>query len=400
MMADSGTPIRILLFADLHLGLERYGSRRTSEALPTRTQDTLHALEELIANARAEPPDLILFAGDAFKSPQPEPTLLQAFAEKVLALAELAPLVLLVGRQDAAPTAERASSLAIFATLSVPQVLVAETHAVHRIETKRGPLTLATAPHCSPREGLAEALPTLAQEAEAGKGPRLLLGHLTVEEAQRGDEDVLANAALPLDQLALPPWDGVALGGIHRQQALTSASGPLVLYPGSLARLDFSEAEVEKGFLRLEIRRGRVDWTFVPVAARPFIRIRADLREASDPLEALQIALAETDLAGTIVRAELRLTRAQDETLAERSVRQLLRAAGAEHVAASRRELSGPLKTRLNVADAEPPALLERYLELRGKDRGQAFTAAERAALLTAAQEIWAELAEEGLAAG
>ena len=392
MKEDSSAPLRIFHFADLHLGLERYGTRRSSEALPARTQDTLRVLEELIANAREDPPDLILFAGDAFKSPQPEPTVLQAFAEKVLSLAEIAPLVLLVGRHDAAAMAERASSLAIFATLSVPQVLVAETHAVHHIETKRGPLTLATAPYTMPRADPAEALPALAQEAEESDAPRLLLAHLTVEEAQIGDGGSLADATIPLDQLALPTWDCVALGGIHRQQAWVGANGATVLYPGSLARLDFSEAEVEKGYLSLEVRRGGLEWAFVPVAARPFVRIHADLREASDPLEAFRVALAETELDGAIVRAEMRLTRAQDEALTERGVRQLLRAAGAEHVATSRRELSGSLKTRLDSADGEAPALLERYLELRGKERGKPFTAEERTKLSSVAQEIWVEL--------
>ena len=95
-----------------------------------------------------------------------------------MALAKIAPLVLLVGRHDAPPAAERASSLAIFATLAVPHVLVAEEFAVHRIETERGPLTLATAPHGLPTDGLAERLQALAQEVDGSDAPRILLAHL------------------------------------------------------------------------------------------------------------------------------------------------------------------------------------------------------------------------------
>ena len=400
MSESSPAPIRILHFADLHLGLERYGARRGAEGLPARAQDTLRSLDELIAGARAEPPDLILFAGDAFPSSRPEPTLLRAFAERVLALAEVAPLVLLVGRSDAPPSAERASSLAIFATLPVPRVLVADVFAVHRIETERGALTLATAPYVIPREGLAERLQELAQGAAAVAGPRVLLGHFPLAGAESGDEGTLAEEAIPLAALAGSPWDYVALGGIHRHQQLPGADGAPLVYPGSLERLDFSAAAEAKGYVRAELRPGQVDWRFVPLAARRFVCLPADLREASDPIEAFRAVIAEAELDGAIVRAELKLTREQDEALTERIVRQLLRAAGAEHVAASRREPSGPLPTRLKAEDGEPAQLLERYLELRGEARGQAFSPEERAVLLDAAREIWTEVAEENSAAG
>ena len=88
MSAGTPAPIRLLHFADLHLGLERFGARMGAAGLSARAQDTLRSLDELIADARAQPPDLILFGGDAFKSPQPEPTLQRAFAERVLALAK------------------------------------------------------------------------------------------------------------------------------------------------------------------------------------------------------------------------------------------------------------------------------------------------------------------------
>ena len=399
MNESSQAPIRILHFADLHLGLERYGARRGAEGLAARAQDTLRSLDELIAAARAEPPDLILFAGDAFPSPRPEPTLLRAFAERVLALAEIAPLVLLVGRSDAPPSAERASSLAIFATLSVPQVLVAADYAVHLIETERGTLTLATAPYVIPREGLAEELQALAQEAAASAGPRLLLGHFPVAGAESGDEGILAEETIPLDTLAGPPWDYVALGGIHRHQQLIGANGTPLVYSGSLERLDFSAAEEAKGYIRAEIGRGRMDWRFVPLAARRFVCLPVDLREASDPIEAFRAGIAEKELDGAIVRAALQLTREQDDVLTERIVRQLMRAAGAEHVAASRRALSGPLPTRLKAEDGAPPELLERYLELREETRETAFSPEERAVLRAAAAEIWAEVAEEDSAA-
>ena len=395
MSAGTPAPIRLLHFADLHLGLERFGARMGAAGLSARAQDTLRSLDELIADARAQPPDLILFGGDAFKSPQPEPTLQRAFAERVLALAKIAPLVLLVGRHDAPQQAERASSLAIFATLAVPRVLVAADSAIHHIDTARGPLTLATAPYDFRRADSAANIQALAREAEQGNAPRVLLAHLILAEAQGGDEDSLDDATLPLAEIAAPCWDYVALGGVHRHQQLGEANVAPIVYPGSLERLDFSAADEEKGYIRAEIQRGKADWRFRPVAARRFLRLTADLREASEPLTAFRDAIAEQEVSGAIVRAELRLTREQDTALPERALRQLLRVAGAEHVAASQRELSGPIAARLTESDGGPADLLTRYLELRGETRGKAFSAEERDALMAAARDIWAEVEAE-----
>ena len=395
MSAGTPAPIRLLHFADLHLGLERFGARMGAAGLSARAQDTLRSLDELIADARAQPPDLILFGGDAFKSPQPEPTLQRAFAERVLALAKIAPLVLLVGRHDAPQQAERASSLAIFATLAVPRVLVAADSAIHHIDTARGPLTLATAPYDFRRADSAANIQALAREAEQGNAPRVLLAHLILAEAQGGDEDSLDDATLPLAEIAAPCWDYVALGGVHRHQQLGEANVAPIGYPGSLERLDFSAADEEKGYIRAEIQRGKADWRFRPVAARRFLRLTADLREASEPLTAFRDAIAEQEVSGAIVRAELRLTREQDAALPERALRQLLRVAGAEHVAASQRELSGPIAARLTESDGGPADLLTRYLELRGETRGKAFSAEERDALMAAARDIWADVEAE-----
>ncbi len=395
MSAGTPAPIRLLHFADLHLGLERFGARMGAAGLSARAQDTLRSLDELIADARAQPPDLILFGGDAFKSPQPEPTLQRAFAERVLALAKIAPLVLLVGRHDAPQQAERASSLAIFATLAVPRVLVAADSAIHHIDTARGPLTLATAPYDFRRADSAANIQALAREAEQGNAPRVLLAHLILAEAQGGDEDSLDDATLPLAEIAAPCWDYVALGGVHRHQQLGEANVAPIVYPGSLERLDFSAAEEEKGYIRAEIQRGQAVWRFWSVAARRFLRLTADLREASEPLTAFRDAITEQEVSGAIVRAELRLTREQDAALPERALRQLLRVAGAEHVAASQRELSGPIAARLTESDGGPADLLTRYLELRGETRGKAFSAEERDALMAAARDIWAEVEAE-----
>ena len=390
---SAGQARQILHFADLHLGLERYSGRADAAGLFPRTLDTLRALDALISDARTQPPDVILFAGDAYHSSQPGPNLQRAFAERVLALAEIAPLVLLVGQHDAPAQPEHASSLAIFATLPLPRVHVAMDFSIQSLQCKGGPITLATAPHHHDPAKIAAEIPKLAAAA-AGDAPRVLLAHTHLSEAATADERP-PQSTLPQAALANPAWDYVALGAIHRHQELGDDDSPPLVYPGSLQGLDFSAAAEEKGYIRAEIARGRAEWRLQPLPSRAFLRIAVDLRDADDPLLAFRDAIADCDITGAIVRPDLRLTREQDAKLTERALRQLLRAAGAEHIAASQRELSGPVEARLQEISADPSALLAQYWQLREKARGQAFTKEEKEGLNIAAQEIWAELANE-----
>jgi exonuclease SbcD len=72
----------------------------------------------------------------------------------------------------------------------------------------------------------------------------------------------------------LPGIDFVALGHIHKHQVLNYA--PTVVYAGSIDRVDFGEQDEDKGWVYVEIpEKGRADWEFRKVSARPFLTIEA-----------------------------------------------------------------------------------------------------------------------------
>lgn len=60
--------MKILHFADLHLGVETYGSIDPATRLSTRLLDVLRALDEVVEYAVANGIDLVLFCGDAYKN--------------------------------------------------------------------------------------------------------------------------------------------------------------------------------------------------------------------------------------------------------------------------------------------------------------------------------------------
>jgi len=67
--------MKILHFADLHLGVESYGHINPETGLSTRLEDFLKALDQVVDYALENRVDLVLFCGDAYKSREPSKTL-------------------------------------------------------------------------------------------------------------------------------------------------------------------------------------------------------------------------------------------------------------------------------------------------------------------------------------
>ncbi|MBI1257621.1 MAG: exonuclease subunit SbcD [Chloroflexi bacterium] len=404
-------PIRVLHFADVHIGMENYGKTDAETGLSSRVRDFLRRMDEMIAFAKENDVDLTIFAGDAFKTRSPNPTYQREFAWRVRDLLALAPLVMLVGNHDLPPTMLKASSIEIYDTLAIPNVWVADQYETKVIETKRGEVVVGAAPYplrsrvldgvktagmtiaetdtLLQRE-LTSLLDQLAAEADShGDMPRLLTGHLTVSGAAWGSE---RGIMLGRDVQVLPSaigderWDYVALGHIHKHQDLSAGrvGMPPVVYSGSLERIDFGEENDSKGFCWVELERKQTTWKFHRLKARPFITIRADLRQSLDPTLEAVTEIEEYDLQGAVVRVILDLSPETEAKLNQGMVEDALKRGGAAYIAGIRREVEQPLRARLGASPEglTDDQLLERYLLSKGigDDR--------RAELLAAAADI------------
>ncbi|MCC6799034.1 MAG: exonuclease SbcCD subunit D [Anaerolineae bacterium] len=391
-MTDSASsdPIRMLHFADTHIGMENYGRTDPETGLSSRVMDFLKRMEEMIDYARTHDVDLVVFAGDAFKSRNPSPTFQREFAYRVQDLARMAPVVLLVGNHDLPMIEKRASSIEIYDTLNVPNTILGRDYAVHEIETKRGPVMVATAPypvrsllreidtpHASTiaeidallEQQLDRTLRALADQVTGIDRPRVLTGHFSVTGAVLGSERSVMlgrDVMVMLSTIADPVWDYVALGHIHKHQCLTlgRADAPPVVYSGSLERIDFGEEGDEKGFCWVELARGSTAWRFIPAACRPFVTLRVDVRGAGDPTQIALEAIARHDLDSAVVRMIITADPESDLLLNERAIQHALIDAGANHVAALQRSVERPARLRLGATPEglTPVELLERYL--------------------------------------
>jgi exonuclease SbcD len=384
--------IRILHLGDLHIGMENYGRLDPATGLNGRVMDFLRRLNQVVDYALENEIDLVLFAGDAYKSRDPNSTYRREFARRIKRLADAGiPVILLVGNHDLPAQERRATSIEIFRTLDVPNVLVASRDHLHRLTTRRGEaVQVATVPYpirqrllahddhkdktIAELDGLVQELVSeniraLAAQVDPAL-PAVLAGHFSVSEAKLGSERsvMLGRDVVVLKSvLADPAWDYVALGHIHRHQELNAGQHPPIVYCGSLERIDFGEEKEAKGFVVAEVSRGHADWQFHPVKARRFVTIRADVRDEADPMPLLLEAISRHTVADAVVRVIIAARAEQEGLIRDADLRRALDEA--YYVAGISKEIERAYRLRLGGESPEeltPPELLARYLESKG----------------------------------
>ena len=388
--------MRILHFSDLHIGVENYGRTDPQTGLSTRLVDFLAALDELVEYALSRDVDLVLLAGDAYKGRDPSQTQQRELARRLARLSSAGiPLYLLVGNHDLPHAAAKATAIDIFPTLQVPNVYVGDRLQTYTVPTRKGPVQILAVPWprrsgmLSRDESRGMTIDQIRQKIEERftRGieecvraldpdiPAILSGHLTINGATTGTERSMMlgqDHVLFPSSVHKPELDYVALGHIHKHQVLRD--NPMVVYSGSLQRVDFSEEKDAKGFCVVDIDpsapQGRrlLDFQFQPVEARPFLTVEARVHPGDqDPTGTVIRAVMRHNVAGSIVRLNVLLPGEMEVHLREAQVREAL--SSAHYVAAITRETERDRRTRIPPSVAEgltPLAALRLYLESRG----------------------------------
>jgi len=384
--------MKILHFADLHLGVETYGSVDPATGLSTRLLDVLKALDEVVEYAIAKKVDLVLFCGDAYKKRDPSQTQQREFAKRLRRLSEgEIPVFLLVGNHDLPSTIGRATAVEIFDTLAVSHIYVGNRPDIYRILTKQGYVQVVALPWLrrSPllsrgetknltidqvNDRLPEIMTRRLLDVISDLDPTLpalLAAHVSVSTAKSGSERSMVvgrDPLLLLSNIAQPVFDYVALGHMHRKQVLFQ--NPPVIYAGSLKRLDFGDEDEDKGFYVVDIEPGggkrRVTYEFHKVNARRFVTIKVDIdAEDADPTATTLKAIAQrqSEIKEAIVRVQLSLPRTVEASLRDAEIYKALKEAHDVTVAKEVRQ-----ETRLRLGDwvsgeLTPVEALRVYLE-------------------------------------
>ena len=330
--------LKILHLSDIHLGSGfSHGRTNPETGLNTRFEDFVATLSCCMDAAIEQSADLVLFGGDAFPDATPPPVVQQAFAQQFRRLVDAQiPTVLLVGNHDQHAQGMGGASLCIYRTLGIPGFVVGDRLETHRLETRSGPVQVVTLPWLTrstlltrpETEGLSMGevgellLDRLRVVLEAeirqldATLPTVLLAHVMTDTARFGAERFLAvgkGFTVPMSLLARPCFDYVALGHVHTHQVI--CQHPLMVYPGSIERVDFSEEKEDKGYVMLELAKGQAQMTFCPVPARRFQTIRADLTQTQQPNERLLKAIDAASTTDAVVRLLYKLRADQIDQL-------------------------------------------------------------------------------------
>lgn len=384
--------IKLLHFADVHLGMESYGRWDPQTGLSVRLMDFLEAFDRIVERALAEKVDLAIFAGDAYKSRDPTPTYQREFAARIRRLAQAGiPVVLVAGNHDTPHAIGRANAIEIFDTLGVENVHVIQRPQLLTIPTRGGPVQVVGLPWivrsallareeykglsleevnaliaekvtnivAHPQEGLISQLdPSL---------PTVFTAHGTVQGATYSSERSVMlgqEVILTPSLVAHPSFGYVALGHIHKHQALHDH--PPVVYSGSIERIDFGEEREQKGFVLAQVQCGGAEWEFIPLPTRPFVTIEVEAT-GPDPTAQVMAAIGEREIEGAVVRLIIHTTAEWEPLLRDEEIRRALEPAF--HLAALVRDVERPTRLRLGsraAAELSPEELLRHYLEIKG----------------------------------
>lgn len=396
--------MKLLHFSDLHIGVENYGRPDAETGMSTRLVDFLTSYDELVHYAISNEVDAVLFAGDAYKSRDPSQTHQREFAKRVARLVrENIPVYLLTGNHDLPAVAERASALEIFPTLNVEQVFVCDSLNTQTIPTRSGPLQIVGLPWIRRsqyltredtsnltldqitsrlQERLTNALSWQLESLDPNV-PAVLVAHVTASGSVVGSERSMMlgrDHVLMLSTLASQKLDYVALGHIHKHQVLNV--DPMVVYSGSLQRVDFSEERDEKGFCVIELdqRKGQgqrlTTFKFQTVQARPFKTIDVEVHPNDNPNERVLKTIqsrrnscsAEDTIVDAIVRVRIYIPEQLATLLNDNDIREALHDAHYvsiyHHVERTQRLRITPEASR----GLSPTEALRLYLETRGTD--------------------------------
>ncbi len=407
--------MKLLHFSDAHIDMANYGRHDPATGLPLRVLDFLKSLDTIVDAAIDEKVDLVIFAGDAYKDRSPAPTFQREWGRRIMRLSQAKiPTLLLIGNHDISPAIGRAHAIQEFDTLQVPFVRVlAKPEFLRPADLWDLPVQVIAMPWIS-RSGLMANLEMSGEQPEEIYSniesrisdliegwlseadnflPIILTAHASIEGAKFGGErlvmlgnDLVLSGGLVKNK----KFNYVAMGHIHKPQDVNEGNQPPVIYPGSIERVDFGEAQEDRCFVIAHIEKGKdtkVEWRKL-IGTRPFIDRRASLQSGENVTESLKAALPKVkEMEGAVVKLTVEYPREYDTLIDEPALRKYAEQAFEFHlVKRPQTEARIRLPNDQAVSSLSPLDLLDLYW--------RAAKAEDTDALQNLAREILAD--EEG----
>jgi exonuclease SbcD len=388
--------VRVLHTGDLH-------------ALPPplagydRTEEWRRCAAALGSIARDRKVDLIVVAGDLFDRNRPTPEEIANVAAVLSDLTEAGPVFVVPGTPShdgdgpdrMGPTHLLAELDLQYVTVATePEVFLPVNCAVACLPgvSKSWLANTDEAKGLSPvalnqlmAAKLAEVIRGLAAQAATSPGPRILVGHLSVDGCVASSDESIRMAAEPtLARDAFPDvFSAVCLGHIHKSQVIQER-GPWIGYCGPLVRANWGEEADHRGcrVLDLDDATGELrSAEFVDLPATRLWTFELSVRDEADPQAAVLRQLLAYDVAGKVVRVKAQVRDEYAKLLDSRAVETLLLDRGAAHFAGLIPDVERTTRSRVQGAHAGlgPIEALELYLDNAQNAKGDRQALIERA---------------------
>jgi len=362
--------MKLLHFADIHIGMENYAKLDPETGLSTRLLDFLNTFDFIVDIAISQKVDAVVFAGDAYKTRDPNPTQQRGFGERIKKIAKAGiPVILVVGNHDTPNAEGKANTLDIYSALEIDNVWISRKPELLEISTNSGNLQIITLPwlHKDEYKSVGDKLKSLYDKIKSNS-PAIFLSHCEVEGASYGSEKGMAIAndvTVPLPLLQDKRLSYVALGHIHKHQILSK--DPLVVYAGSPHRIDFGEEKEDKGIILVDIGK-TTSFQFISTNCRKFLSIIVDLKPNDpNPTQTILDEITKHEIKDCVVRLTINIPADCDREIQMDKIKKAL--SSAHYIAGISRNVERAERLKIDgqeeVERLTPIEALNKYFEAK-----------------------------------
>lgn len=256
--------MKILHVADTHLGYSAY-RKVTEDGVNQREMDTYDAFKQFVDYAIKSKPDLIIHAGDLFDSVRPNNRAITFAIEQIIRLSkEGIPFVVIAGNHEHPKLKETGHIFRIFDHIDQAYPIYNAKYETLSLKINKEKITIHAVPQFESKKQFDEELKKI--KADSNSDYNIFLSHGAVTGIKEFSMNEFNELIIPT-KIIEKDFDYIALGHYHKYTKLSNNA----FYSGSTERFAFADAEDKKGFIELELGKGKSKHTFVELKNRPMI---------------------------------------------------------------------------------------------------------------------------------
>ena len=307
--------------SDTHIG--SYQGKIDPGGLNSRFVDFVKTWNEAVDFTIDNSCRFVLLTGDIFKNKDPQPSELEAFAVGIKKLndAKIYTIITL-GNHDLFLSEKLRHSISAIDRLKLPYVIIKEKPELFSLTFGQDKMQFLCVPYPirsilklkdndEVTQYTIDTINKLYNSREPDV-PIVFSGHFTISDSVAGTEqmtvDKFAEPVIPKSIFKGKDFLYAAMGHLHKYQKVMDK--PLVVYGGSLNRIDFNEWKEDKGFVHVKIDGSKVTDKFIKVNAKKFIDFKFNFEHTMDPDKEILDSLMSQEAAikGSVVRVSVILS--------------------------------------------------------------------------------------------